>query len=154
MLNKELLMVGSEKGQIKVRLTIGVFSNSFGSVYGYLKNVYNNYGSLDILPYWGTTGDVMVGLYYGTRSDTTVFKAPNSITAPNSVTVFVEGYTQGITGDSSVDGDVYSMRNSEGSTRYLTFDPPPPLVTWIQRHSNRSRNRVLCRRRSLGGAKC
>lgn len=147
MLNKELLMVGSEQGQRKVRLTIGVFSNDFGSVYGYLKNVYNNYGSLDILPYWGTTNAVLVGLYYGTRADTTIFKAPNS------VTVFVEGYTQGITGDSSVKGDVYSMLNSEDSARYLTFDPPPTVI-WIPRHSNQSKKRVLCRRSSLGGSRC
>lgn len=36
----------------------------------------------------------------------------------------VGGYTQGITGGISIGGDVYSMLNSEGSARYLTFDPP------------------------------
>ena len=35
----------------------------------------------------------------------------------------------------------------------LIFDPPP-TGTWIQRHSNRSRKRVLCRRSSLGGSRC
>ena len=119
MLNKELLMVGSEQGQRKVRLTLAAFSNDFGSTYGYLKNVYNAYGSLDILPYWGTTNAVLVGLYYNTLIRKTEFEAPNS------VTVFVGGYTQGITGGSSIGGDVYSMLNSEGSARYLTFDPPP-----------------------------
>ncbi len=31
---------------------------------------------------------------------------------------------------------------------------PPPTGTWIQRHANRSKKRVLCRGRSLGGSRC
>lgn len=64
-----------------------------------------------------TTNDVMKGLVY-TREET-------GFGAPSGITAFVKGYTQGITSGKAITGDVYSMDNSEGAIRYLTFDPPP-----------------------------
>lgn len=145
MLNKELLIASAKKKeQRKVKLTIGRYE-SFGMIaFGYNKDFY---GSLDVVPYWGTTNDVMSSLIYLLS----VVKM-TTLGAPSGVTVFVEGYTQSISSSNTQDGDTYSMNNSEGAIRYLTFDPPQ-TGTWIQRHSNRSR--VLRRRKSsLGGSKC
>ena len=145
MLKKNLLLMGRKKEQRKVKLTIGRYE-SFGMIaFGYNKDFY---GSLDVVPYWGTTNDVMSSLIYLLS-----VVEMTTLGAPSGVTVFVEGYTQSISSSNTQDGDTYSMNNSEGAIRYLTFDPPP-TGTWTQRHSNRSRNRVLCRRSSLGGSRC
>lgn len=142
MLSKELLIASAKKKeQRKVKLTIGYYKKvSRYAKYGYSKPY--SFGSLDVVPYWGTTNDVMTNLIY-TREETW-FNAPSGITA------FAEGYTQSIS-SGTITGDIYSMDNSEGKIRYLTFDPPP-TVTSIQTHSNRSR--VLRRRSSLGGSLC
>ena len=144
MFNKELLMV-AKQGQRKVQLTIGDFTLPTGKVYGYHRE--NNMGSLDALPWWISETKVMNSLTYYDMFKRISFKAPDG------VTVFVEGYPQSISSGSWLDGDPYSMKDEIGGIRYLTFDPPP-LGTWIQRHSNRSRKRVLCRRSSLGGSIC
>lgn len=145
MLNKELLMASAKKKeQRKVKLTIERYESfGMGVSFGYSKDFF---GSLDVVPYWGTTNDVMGALIYMYALDTT------SLSAPSEVTAFVEGYTQGIS-SSGANGDIYAMNNATNSIRYLTFDPPQ-MGTWIQRHSNRSKKRVLCRRSSLGGSKC
>lgn len=146
MLNKELLIASAKKKeQRKVKLTIGRHE-SFGMIaFGYNKDFY---GSLDVVPYWGTTNDVMSSLIYLLS-----VVEMTTLGAPSGVTVFVEGYTQSISSSNTQDGDTYSMNNSEGAIRYLTFDPPP-TGTWIQTHSDRSKKRVLCRRSPLGGSRC
>lgn len=144
MLNKELLM-GAKQGQRKVQLTIGVITFPTGKAYGY--NRADNVGSLDALPWWSSSLEAMNFLVYYTMFKRTSFKAPDG------VTVFVEGYPQSIYSDSWMDGDPYSMDGEIGGVRYLTFDPPP-TGTRIHRHANQSRNRVLCKRNSLGGSKC
>lgn len=116
MLNKRLLMASAkEKEQRKVKLTIGRYESfGMGVVFGYSKDFY---GSLDVVPYWGTTNNVMGVLRYSYALDIT------SLGAPSGVTAFVEGYTQGIS--NSANGDIYAMNNATNSIRYLTFDPPP-----------------------------
>lgn len=145
MLNKELLIASAKKKeQRKVKLTIERYESfGMGVSFGYSKDFF---GSLDVVPYWGTTNDVMGALIYMHALDTT------SLGAPSGVTAFAEGYTQGIS--NGANGDIYAMNNATNSIRYLTFDPLPPTGTWIQRHSNQSKKRVLCRRRSLGGSRC
>lgn len=144
MLNKELLM-GSEKGQRKVRLTIGKMSGIInGGVYGC--NIPFGFGSLDALPYWETPDDRGLNLWYSEPYGKTYCQTISG------VMIFVEGYPQSIFNDVELNGDLYSMAGEVGGIRYLTFDPP--MGTWIQRHSNRSKKRVLCRRSSLGGSKC
>lgn len=49
-----------------------------------------------------------------------------------------------------VDGDPLNFKGNVGNTIPIYFDPPPPTVIWIQRHSNQSRKK----RSSLGGARC
>lgn len=148
MLNKELLMAGPEQSQRKVVLTIGKVAVYSGYAYGYMKGSMDD-TQLNVLPYWGTTDNVLERLVHFDSLDTSMFMLDKD----PEVTVFVEGYYTSLHNGEVAKGDPYDMRNSEGSTRYLTFDPPP-MVTWIQRHTNRSRNRVLCRRSSLGGPRC
>lgn len=148
MLNKELLMAGSEQSQRKVVLTIGKVAVFSGYAYGYMKDFLDD-TQLNVLPYWGTTDNVLERLVHFDSLNTSIFMLDKD----PEVTVFVEGYSTSLHNGNVVEGDPNDMRNSEGSTRYLTFDPPP-TVTWIQRHTNRSRNRVLCRRSSLGGPRC
>ena len=114
MLNKNSLLMGRKKEQRTVKLTIGHHRTLNDLWYGYNKSY--SFGSLDVVPYWGTTNDVIKVLMYS-RNGTT-FGAPSGITA------FVKGYTQGITSGKAITGDIYSMDNSEGAVRYLTFDPP------------------------------
>lgn len=148
MLNKELLMAGSEQSQRKVVLTIGKAAAYFGYAYGYMKVLMDD-TQLNVLPYWGTTDNVLERLVHFDSLNTSIFMLDED----PEVTVFVEGYPTSLHNGKVMNGDPYDMRNSEGSTRYLTFDPPP-TVTWIQRRTNRSRKRVLCRRSSLGGSRC
>lgn len=141
MLNKELFL-GSTQGQRKVALTIGY--NNRKQDYGYAKGYA---GSLDLLPYWGEMKAEIESLSSYTR--TGFYLTDSSIV----VTVYAEGYPLSITSGSLIRGDIFSMVGYTDDVRYLTFDPPP-MGTWTQRHSNRSKKRVLCRRSSLGGSRC
>ena len=116
MLNKELLMVGSEQGQRKVVLTIGFFSRE--SSWGYSKF---GYGSLDVLPYWGAKDIRVYSFAYGGPMATTVFYLEDDSV---KVTAYVEGYKKSIASGYISKDDLYNMRGSEGEVRYLTFDPP------------------------------
>lgn len=120
MLNKELLMAGSEQSQRKVVLTISKGAIFSGHAYGYMKDLMAD-TQLNVLPYWGTTDNVLERLVHFDSLNTSVFMLDKD----PEVTVFVEGYSTSLLNGNVVKGDPYEMRNSEGSTRYLTFDPPP-----------------------------
>ena len=119
MLNKELLMAGSEQSQRKVVLTIGKAAVFSGYIYGYMKDSMDD-TQLNVLPYWGTTDNVLECLVFFDTLNASTFKLAKDL----EVTVFVEGYSTSLHNGNAVKGDPYDMRNSEGSTRYLTFDPP------------------------------
>lgn len=146
MLNKELL-IGNTGGQQPVALTVGSESQGQGVYeYGYDKW---DFGELAPVPFWGN--DIRLyrlkcydGIYTMCRVSSSSF----------TVTVYVSGYHDSpIRSTGTVAGDIFELKKKVGQTVYLTFDPPP-TGTWIQRHSNRSRKRVLCRRNSLGGSRC
>lgn len=120
MLNKELLMAGSEQSQRKVVLTISKGAISFGYAYGYMRDFMDD-TQLNVLPYWGTTDNVLERLVHFGSLNTSIFMLDKD----PEVTVFVEGYSTSLHNGNAVVGDPYEMHNSEGSTRYLTFDPPP-----------------------------
>lgn len=120
MLNKELLMAGSEQSQRKVVLTIGKFDIFFGHAYGYMKDFVDD-TLLSVVPYWGTTANALERLAYFDTPKKSMFM----LNEGPEVTVFVEGYSTSLPNGGAVEGDPYEMCNSEGSTRYLTFDPPP-----------------------------
>ena len=144
--------MGRKKEQRKVKLTIEENETSTGYNYGYVKDYI---GSLDVLPYWGSKVTVIRVFQCRQNQDTHFYLTDRSVP---KVTAHVKGYSKTITTNVEELGDIYSMYSSNGDVRYLTFDPPPPTVTWIQRHSNRSKvllKEVLRRRRrSLGGSRC
>lgn len=147
MLNKELLMCNTE-GQQPVALTVSMQRQEGTSLheYGYDRV---SYGKLAPQPFWGNS-ITLQGLTYYESAYTTCRMTDRSIT----VTIYVSGYHDSpIRSGETIYNDIFELRQKIGQTVYLTFDPPP-MVTWTQRLSNRSRNRVLCRRRSLGGSRC
>lgn len=123
MLNKELLMVGSEKGQIKVRLTIGMLQGT-SDIFGYHKLF--GFGSLEPLPYWGTSDTSGINLWYSKSDGRTYCTTPFGVS--EVVTVFAEGYSLPLVSDSDAVGDIFGMADQTGSARYLTFDPPRRLL--------------------------
>lgn len=120
MLNKELLMAGSEQSQRKVVLTIGKGTAFFGYAYGYLRDIMDD-TQLNVLPYWGTTDNALESFVRFETPNKSIFRLDKD----TEVTAFVDGYYTSLHNGVPVEGDPYEMRNSEGSTRYLTFDPPP-----------------------------
>lgn len=121
MLNKELLMAGSEQSQRKVVLTIGKATVYSGYAYGYIRDLMDD-AQLNVLPYWGTTDNVIEYLAHFDSLNTSIFFL---VDKDSEVTVFVEGYSTSLHNGNAVKGNPYDMHNSEGSTRYLTFDPTP-----------------------------
>lgn len=149
MLNKELLM-GNTGGQQPVALTIGMARQGTSVPplyeYGYDRG---RYGKLAPQPFWGNS-ITLQDLKYYESAYTRCSMTDRSIT----VTIYVSGYHDSpIRSGEGIYVDIFELRPKVGQTVYLTFDPPP-TGTWIQKHSNRSRNRVLCRRSSLGGSRC
>ena len=149
MLNKELLRGSSKQEQMKVEITIGFIDAEGGDVLlsGYTRDGEYPLGKASLLPYWGTPNHTLKTFMYDFNGYYTTFEAVEG------VTVHVEGYPTTLVSPAQVDGDPYNLSGSEGETQYLTFTPPPTVI-WIQKHSNRSRNRVLRRGSSLGGSRC
>lgn len=149
MLNKELLMGSSKQEQLKVEITTEFIDVEGGD---YLFNGYDRggrhpFGKAHPLPYWGTPSHTLKTFAFSFNGSYTSF------VAVDGVTVHVEGYTTTLVSPSNVNGDLYDLEYSTSKTRYLTFDPPQTVI-WIQKHSNRSRKRVLRRGSSLGGSRC
>lgn len=147
MLNKELLM-GNTGGQQPVALTVASARLSitrfyYGYIIGFL-------GRLEPRPFWGKH-TYLNDLRYDNETNLTTCSMTDSGV---DVTVYVSGYQDSpISPGKSISGDPFGFAAKVGQTVYLTFDPPP-TDTRIHRHSNRSRQRVLCRRNPLGGSRC
>lgn len=146
MFNKELLM-GNTGGQQPVVLTVGSYRVSARQTYyGY---DLGHFGWLEPRPFWGNYAYLNELRYDNQTNRTTCSMTDRSV----DVTVYVSGYQDSpISSGETISGDPFGFKIL-GKTVYLTFDPPP-MGTWIKRRSNRSRNRVLCRRRSSGGSRC
>lgn len=156
MLNKELLMAGASKAQKEVRLTVGYSRDeeAFGMYYdGFLGFTI---GAMNVFPYWDTASFLQ-----GILEDelTRTLRVTMSAPMPNfSLRIKNSRGSNQLTwpsGDSqtAMDRSALALRDDVNTEIILTFDPPR-RGTWIQRHSNQSRNRVLCRRNSLGGSRC
>lgn len=156
MLNKELLMVGASKAQKEVRLTVGYSeaAKAYGMRYtGY--PVTFDVGGINVLPYWNTS------LLLSVLEDelTGTLRVSLSVPIPNfSLRIKNSRGSNQLTWPSddnqtAQDRSNLDLRHDVNTEIILTFDPPP-TGTSIQKHSNRSRNRVLCRRSSLGGSRC
>ena len=150
-----------------VLLTVGRKSNEplIGFTYGYERG---KFGSVNKVPYWNSLGgtDEMLAFRYtpAVNDGETHFilknSEPSSARAPQrlAVTVTANGVSHlfmfdGFSNSAWANGDIYRLEDNYCKVIGLTFDPPP-TVTWIQKQTNQSRNKVLCRRRYLGGSKC
>lgn len=147
MLNKELLM-GNTGGQQPVALTVARYHPSaIRRYYGYGLGYF---GQLEPRPFWGNYTYLNELRYDNKGNRTTCSMTDRGV----DVTVYVSGYQDSpISSGESISGDLFRFAEKVGQIVYLTFDPPP-TGTRIHRHSNRSRQRVLCRRSSLGGSRC
>ena len=147
MLNKELLM-SNTGGQQPVALTVASYRVSSSNLYyGY---GLGHFGWLEPRPFWGNY-TYLNELKYDNKTNRTMCSMTDRSV---DVTVYVSGYQDSpISSGKSISGDSFRFAAKVGQTVYLTF-APPPTGTRIHRHSNRSRQRVLYRRRSLGGARC
>lgn len=148
MLNKEQLLMGNTGGQQPVALTVA--SRHVSVTRRYYGYCLGDFGGLEPRPFWGNYTYLNELRYDNKDNRTTCSMTDRSV----DVTVYVSGYQDSpISSGKSISGDPFRFAEKVGQTVYLTFDPPP-TGTRIKRHSNRSRKRVLCRRRSLGGSRC
>lgn len=147
MLNKELLL-GNTGEQQPVALKVGKFSRREFYYYGY-DSAY--FGTLTPVPFWGNNVELAVLAYFEDDYLTKCVATDRSY----AFKVYISGHQSSpISAGESISGDPFNLSEKADQTVYLTFDPPP-MVTWIQKHSNQSKKRLLRRsRRSLGGAKC
>jgi hypothetical protein len=143
MFNKELLM-GNTGGQQPVALTVGSYCISgpyfyYGYDSGYV-------GALAPVPFWNSNVHLSTLRYDNQNNHTTCATTDRSV----NIKVYISGYQDSpISSGESISGDPFRFTVKVGQTVYLN-----PTGTRIKRHSNRSRNRILCRRRSLGGSRC
>lgn len=126
------------------------------------------YGSVSGIPKWGDTessfyriGIIKFYQHFGSTKYSYSVCVPSSdsvtqitmSTESGSVTLEKAPNLDFIEYVYDSDYDVLNFIGSLGKTIEVTFDPP--IGTWIQRRSNQSKKRVLCRRKSsLGGSKC
>ena len=166
MLNKELLMAGATGKEPHILMNvIRYYDSDMGNGYYYGYNSYSVAGDVSKIPCWGGYGTMKnytalevlatnAGLLVETMINWRNPYASNRIVVTRLDTeksvVFVN---KDASAHSLIASDFLFTAAEIGKEIPLIFDPPP-MGTWIQRHTNQSRNRVLCRRRSLGGAKC
>lgn len=163
MLNKELLMAGDNAPQYHFKFRVGN-DPSHDWDRGWVKETQGEYPAvgeaLSPIPYWITPNNYLERC--SSTPNSTAFRSKATRSPPVNNRIICRDETGAeIYRDSSYEYcfDYYRrntvfLRDMLGQVVYVTFDPLPPTVTWIQRHSNRSRNRVLCRRSSLGGSRC
>lgn len=165
MLNKELLMTETTRKDLPINLYVDDFYDQAASGDGCGYNEYEGAGMVSRIPCWGRFDTTLN--YTALSSLATVGGSkPQTIVSwrnPVSFNRFV--VTRLDTGESiefvntnpstsSLHTDVSFFTRADQYTEVpLIFDPPPTII-WIHLRATRSRNRVLCRRRSLGGARC
>lgn len=173
MLNKNMLIWGAVDSGPHVQINIGLgFDDSTGNTFfGF--NIQNSacketFGKIDRIPFWYTS-DVrvkLIGLFFDGNLGAYRFIYNSTGTVDINLGFFYGeskengGYLRSRLKAGDNDQDNYEgyfnlgfSWGSQDKTEVLTFDPPP-TVTWIQRHSNRSRKRILRRRSPLGGSRC
>ncbi len=174
MLNREMLMTHQVISATDNIVELWIGDGGVGD-YGYCDSTRWGivpHGSLDRIPYWYGTEDAYfalavldempVGKFTGAKFGTYY---PGSGTPPRgqeyNIKVTRCDTQQSITfsGEhgqlSTVSSTALGLMDVYYNMHYVTLEfTPPPTVTWIQIRSNRSRNRVLCRKSSLGGSRC
>lgn len=167
MFNKELLMIGEAEPHMFIILNNGQgFTDPGDRIhYGYQRSYPEamgpSIGNTNRIPYWGSPDSSVLQALYTSYSDRGGYstglrfryRIPSmsmSVTIKDLTAEFSNAHDTWLYGPYS---DIWDLERSENMTLSVYFDPPP-MAIWIQTHSNRSRNRVLCRRRSLGGSRC
>ena len=162
MLNKELFMAGDNAPQYHFKFRVGN-DPSHDWDRGWVKETTGEYPAvgeaLSPIPYWKTTNNYLERC--SSTPDSTSFRSKATRSPPATNRIICRDETGAeIYRDSKYEYcfEYYSrntvfLRDMLGQVVYVTFDPPP-MGTWTQRHSNRSKKRVLCRRSSLGGSRC
>ena len=165
MLNKELLMAGITGKEPHITLYVDDFYDlsapGDGSGYGY--SATDGTGMVSRIPCWGGYG--MMQNYTALRILATVGDKESLISWRNpysSPRLMVTRLDTGksiefVHSDPSTSGIYKKAPFFTRADLYteipLIFDPPPTII-WIQLRTNRSKKRVLCRRRSSGGSRC
>lgn len=168
MLNKELLLQSKEafptlEGGFVFK--VGLCSYAGDPVYGYLQYNYepSNGGYTSRIPYWNFNNKYGVPTCYHITHFITVpnkwgtFSTSDSTltdTSPSEVRAF--RFREVLPHEENDSYTSYYIDIAEEYTGKIVgylIDPPPTGI-WIQRRSNRSKKRVLCRRSSLGGSRC
>lgn len=149
MLNKELLL-GESSDVPHMVLHVGNYNDEY---YGWDDDL--NMGAVNRRPVW--YGYTLRALWSDPFANLSTIGFTTNQSAGFDLSAIVEGKTLlfkilPFGGDKEVSGTLFDY-DMLGKRIAVYFDPPP-TGTWIQRRSNRSRNMVLCRRRSLGGSRC
>lgn len=166
MLNKELLMAGITMKEPHILLTVGRYAMPSGEFtivqYGY--KAYKVSSNATRIPCWGGYGTIknyvaLKTLLTDEESGATIIAWRNPFT-PNrlEVTRLDTGksihfsHTEPSVSQIITDAQFFT-ESAVGREIPVIFDPPPTII-WIPLRANRSRKRVLCRRRPLGGSRC
>lgn len=161
MLNKELLITGITRKEPHVILMVDEDYVVSLSAEGYGYDHIAGFGMMSRIPCWVFNNPTKLQtlctvpesyqtvvswdtLFYSKRLVITRLDTGRSVEFVNP-----DPYTYGLRADDAS----FFTRAGVYNEIPLIFDPPPTII-WIQLRANRSRKRVLCRRSSLGGARC
>lgn len=165
MLNKELLMASATGKEPHILMTVQHFYDldTGHKYYGY--NDYALAGNVSRIPCWGRFDTMknysaleVLGTNAGLTLET-IINWRNPYTSNRLVVTRLDTeksvmfFNNGAPTHSLIANDFLFTAAEQEKEIPLIFDPPP-TGTWIQRHANRSKKRVLCRRSSLGGSRC
>lgn len=165
MFNKELLMAGATGKGPHILMFVTRYNDpaTGHDYYGY--NAYANAGEVSKIPCWGGYGTMknytalnVLGTNAGLTLET-IINWRNPYTSNRLVVTRLDTeksvmfFNTGASTHSLITNDFLFTAAEQEKEIPLIFDPPPTII-WIQLRTNRSRNRVLCRRSSLGGSRC
>lgn len=165
MLNKELLMAGATGKEPHILMFVTRYNDpaTGHDYYGY--NAYANAGEVSKIPCWGRYGTMknytaleVLGTGAGLTLET-IINWRNPYTSNRLVVTRLDTeksvmFFNNYPSIHSLIADDFLFTAAEQEKEIpLIFDPPPTII-WIPLRTNRSRNRVLCRRSPLGGSRC
>ena len=165
MLNKELLLAGITGKEPHILIAVKEWRDLNPPYFSYGYSTYDDIGKISRIPCWGGFGSIK----NYTALKTLVMKNGE---VPETIIKWRNPYTHNrlvvtrLDTGKSVEFEHTSPSVSELRTNALFFTrediykevplifDPPPTIIWIPVRTNRSKKRVLCRRRSLGGSRC
>lgn len=166
MLNKELLLQSKEafptlEGGFVFKIGFCEYEGSYACGYSLYNDEPGNGGYTSRIPYWLSENQYgVLTRYHLTHFLTIIHKQGIFSTSASTLTSLPSEddfrFRRIFPNEENASHTDFYIKIPEEEvgkiTGYLIY--PPPTGTWTQRHSNQSRNRVLCRRSSLGGSRC